>query len=92
MKGIADDYLEQEISELRALFELHANFESKKYAEPHAKRGNDIRGQMQVIKELCRFASGAVHPNSANTKDEKQLADDLVKQTRDKFKKAEMVD
>ena len=71
MKNIANEYLNIELANLNTLFAklLPDGIEWK---DSSAKRAQDIRAQMQLIKDMCQWASGAVHPSMSNTKEERK--------------------
>lgn len=93
MKSIGETNLKHELKYLEELFEEKKPVlgSSQYYAESNAKRVSEIRAQMGLIKDLCQYISGAVHPKGQNTKEEKDLAAELVLATRKKMQDAGVI-
>lgn len=87
MRSIAESNLKSELTKLEELFAFSPSG-GNKYADSLEKRARDIKGQMGLIKELCSWISGAVHPTGHNTKDETDLAAEMVASVRKRMEES----
>lgn len=86
LHDIALSHMDTEIDYLEQLFEIELpDNNNANWKHSAAQRAQNIRAQMQLAKDLAQWASGAVHPLSSNSSEEKKLADALVKKTRKKL-------